>query len=191
MLRKIIWFSLSTCLFATLGNVKATEVSNADAEGCSMMRTTELISRNDFTIVDKQVVSLDIGKFFYHDGEYCVPTNETYVIGRSLVRNYPRILLKIDGHTLKAKVHESQGQAILLLFYSAGGNQHILEAYNFNNGEMIRLNGAPLASNIRSINVDGDIFTVKNQVISTDGKRFIKVDSYQYKNNVFKSITKK
>ncbi len=190
MMKNLILIGAGICLFIVSAIGRAVDPT-ANAEVCiSRLEVKELLSDIDTKVADSQgLESLESGKIFFENADgYCIPTYETYLIGRYHNR-YLSILSVIDGHSPKAKLHELQNEQNLLLFYYAGGNAYVFEAYKFTGGlarsKIELIEGTPIASNMRSIEVAGNVVTVKNQESLSAEKRALVTDVYRYQDDAF------
>lgn len=190
MVKNSILIGAGICLFIVFAAGRAVEPS-ADGEDCvSRLEVKELLGDIDEKVTDSNgLESIEAGKIFYEDASgYCIPTYETYLIGRYYNR-YLSILSVINGHTPEVKIHEFQNEQLLLLFYHTGANQYYFEAYKFTGGtarnKIELIPGTPVASNMGSIAVTGDTVTVKNQERLTVETGVVTTDIFRYQDNAF------
>lgn len=189
-MKNSILIGAGICLFIASAIGQAVEPS-ADAQVCiSKLEVKELLDDIDIKDTNSEgLKSLESGKIFYEDASgRCIPTYETYLIGRYHNR-YLSILSVFNGHTPKVKLHELQNEQILLLYYSAGANQYYFEAYKFTGGlarnSIELIPGTPVASNMKDIEVTGDTVTVKNSERLTVEMGVVITDTYRYQDNAF------
>lgn len=167
-------------------NVVNAENSDVNGSECSRIEINEtLVESAVLKGVAENLGSVVAGKLLYKKPSgYCVPTNETYLIGM-LDGGYPKILSALNGHTPSAKMAKLGSEYFLLVFYFSGGNQYVLRPYKLV-GELLKeVNGPVFSSNIRSIELVGDTILVKNQVYSNGEKAVVELESYRYHENQF------
>ena len=198
---------------AHFGVAEGVGAAAADS-GCARFETRkELLGEDDLAFVRERVLafkeeeeyspynpallSLWWGKFFHERGGYCAPTNDTYLVAKGR-HNVPRIIMVFTGHTPRARIHELQGEKILLLFYFAGGNAYLLQPYRFALSahgfaglEPIEVEGRHFNnfySNMRSIEVAGDEVVARFQQRYRKGHSSgieLTTESYRYEGGGF------
>ncbi len=191
-----ILFGTGLCLLMVSIMGQAADSSTDEDDCVNRIERQELFTDLDKK-TDKTILrALESGRLFYKElpSGYCVLTYETYLIGR-----YPdgglTILSVIQGHTLEARLHKLGNEQVLLLFYHAGGNAYVFEAYKFagshSRAHRIELiEGSSAASNMGSIDVEGDTVTINNIIDLFPpqhpyGTRAILTDVYRYRDNAF------
>ena len=170
----------------------------ADEDICiSRFEAEELLTDIDKKVENTSLKSLNAGKFFIEwlpSGD-CVPTYETYLIGRYSNRKL-KILSVLQGHSPHVRLHELQNEQVLLLFYHTGANTYVLESYRFTNiygsTRFELIEGTPIGSNMKSIEVTGDIVIAKSFVDldpPAPMKRALLTETYRYQNDAFVLIS--
>lgn len=163
------------------------------APGCVQHRTPPMGECSRF-ILSENLVELSLGgrrpsapagittgRLFYADQSgACVPTNETYLVEVNRSQAYPRILYGLDGHTVALEAVTLGGMPMLLARYFAGGNQYLADFFIPGDGSLIRVEGSPVASNLRSIELVGDRIRVRNEVRDDSGNRAVVEDVYVF-----------
>lgn len=206
-----LFFLLFICFLVPVHYSMAEETSSDESgDECARFEIGEeilikedlnIIRERILKIVDQKPVSLSSGKLFavWDDG-VCSPVfDDTYLVAK-FGFYFPQIVGYVNGHTIhSARIDTVGGDDVLSVFYGAGAHQFVLAMYRFvvnedrfQRIERIEIDGRStdsLASNMRSIGVEGNRVVVKNSFWETVEEdrinRWIIVKSYLYQNGKF------
>ena len=182
---------LCVCLLATSGLAGA---ASSDTKCVRLELEETLVSEGELEDVDtdlKSIVKARLGRM--DPGEDCYPINDTYLVGLTW-NGYPRILSVLDhlGHTPSARIERFEGEDILLVFYSAGGNAYLLQPYRFpeDNKRGIERLGVTFYSNLKSIEVADGMVVERYTARPELGKWMLTTASHRYEDGEFVPVAK-
>lgn len=102
----------------------------------------------------------------------------TYVVAL-LDDDVPRIVAVLPGHTVTLETIDADSKVYLAARYFAGGNQHVLSILDVEKRDLTPIPGPSLASNIRSIEINGSRISVQNQITGEEGVREVVKTEYK------------
>ncbi|WP_369600257.1 hypothetical protein AAIA72_10415 [Hahella sp. SMD15-11] len=93
----------------------------------------------------------------------------------------PEVLAYLNGHTPDLSIHTLDGVTYIAAKYFTGGNLQVLRIFRRAPAGWVALYGPTPSSNMRSININGNIIEVRNIIIQQDQQhveteRYIVVD---------------
>ena len=157
-------------VFALITTLLAAPAS-ADSALCRMYHIGKILLHPEATHrVAPDLQGIFEGRLLYPSGKDCLPSDQVLIMGLHDDER-PEVLAYLNGHTPNLSIHKLDGITYIAAKYFTGGNLQVLRIFRRDPTGWAALAGPTPSSNMRSININGNIIEVRNIIIQHDQQR--------------------